>query len=120
MNIIQKFKEFFTPSKVKELEEKVLQLEQKLPVLQKGTDLVEEIEKNKVEKIISTADKKWPDAQPVIEFRIEYYLQHSSRIAAINYIREKMAQHQRNEVHLPRSYLIDLERRLQELEKNEN
>lgn len=53
MNIIQKFKEFFTPSKVKELEEKVLQLEQKLPVLQKGTDLVEEIEKNKVEKIIS-------------------------------------------------------------------
>ena len=47
MNIIQKFKEFFTPSKVKELEEKVLQLEQKLPVLQKGTDLVEEIEKNK-------------------------------------------------------------------------
>jgi hypothetical protein len=53
MNIIQKFKEFFTPSKVKELEEKVLQLEQKLPVLQKGTDLVEEIEKIKVEKIIS-------------------------------------------------------------------
>ena len=53
MNIIQKFKEFFTPSKVKELEEKILQLEQKLPVLQKGTDLVEEIEKNKVEKIIS-------------------------------------------------------------------
>jgi len=46
MNIIQKFKEFFTPSKVKELEEKVLQLEQKFPVLQKGTDLVEEIEKN--------------------------------------------------------------------------
>ena len=75
---------------------------------------------DEVEKIISTADKKWPDAQPVIEFRIEYYLQHSSRIAAINYIREKMAQHQRNEVHLPRSYLIDLERRLQELEKNEN
>ena len=53
MNIIQKFKSYFTPSKVKELEEKVLQLEQKLPVLQKGTDLVEEIEKNKVEKIIS-------------------------------------------------------------------
>ena len=53
MNIIQKFKEFFTPSKVKELEQKVLQLEQKLPVLQKGTDLVEEIEKSKVEKLIS-------------------------------------------------------------------
>ena len=53
MNIIQKFKEFFTPLKVKELEEKVLQLEQKLPVLQKGTDLVEEIEKSKVEKLIS-------------------------------------------------------------------
>ena len=53
MNIIQKFKSYFTPSKVKELEQKILQLEQKLPVLQKGTDLVEEIEKNKVEKIIS-------------------------------------------------------------------
>lgn len=53
MNIIQKFKEFFTPLKVKELEQKVLQLEQKLPVLQKGTDLVEEIEKSKVEKLIS-------------------------------------------------------------------
>jgi hypothetical protein len=53
MNIIQKFKEFFTPSKVKELEEKVLQLEQKLPVLQKGIDLMEEIENNKVEKLIS-------------------------------------------------------------------
>lgn len=53
MNIIQKFKEFFTPSKVKELEEKVLQLEQIIPVLSKGTDLVEEIEKIKVEKIIS-------------------------------------------------------------------
>ena len=53
MNIIQKFKEFFTPNKVKELEQKVLQLEQNLPVIQKGADLVEEIEKNKVEKIIS-------------------------------------------------------------------
>lgn len=53
MNIIQKFKEFFTPTKVKELEEKVLQLEQKLPVLQKGVDLIEEIENSKIEKLIS-------------------------------------------------------------------
>lgn len=53
MNLKEKFLSWFTPAKVKELEEKVLQLEQKLPVLQKGTDLVEEIEKNKVEKIIS-------------------------------------------------------------------
>lgn len=73
-----------------------------------------------VEKIISTADKKWPDAQPVIEFRIEYYLQRISHLAAINYIRGKIAQQQRNEVQLPHSYLMDLERRLHELEKNEN
>ena len=53
MNIIQKFKEFFTPTKVKGLEEKVLQLEQKLPVLQKGVDLIEEIENSKIEKLIS-------------------------------------------------------------------
>lgn len=53
MNLIQKFKEFFTPTKVKELEEKVLQLEQKLPVLQKGVDLIEEIENSKIEKLIS-------------------------------------------------------------------
>ena len=53
MNIIQKFKSYFTPSKVKELEQKVLQLEQIIPVLSKGTDLVEEIEKIKVEKLIS-------------------------------------------------------------------
>lgn len=50
MNIIQKFKEFFTPDKVKELEEKVLQLEQKLPIIQKEIDLTEN---NKIEKIIS-------------------------------------------------------------------
>lgn len=73
-----------------------------------------------VEKIISTADNKWPDAQPVIEFRIEYYLQHSSRFTAIQYIRSKIAQQQRNEIKLPNSYVIDLERRLHELEKNEN
>ena len=73
-----------------------------------------------VENIISTADKKWPDAQPIIEFRIEYYLQHRSRNAAIQYIRGKIAQHQRNEIQLPRSYVIDLERKLHELEKNEN
>ena len=53
MNLKEKFLSWFTPTKVKELEQKVLQLEQKLPVLQKGTDLVEEIEKNKVEKLIS-------------------------------------------------------------------
>ena len=53
MNLIEKIKDYFTPNKVKELEEKVLQLEQKFPVLQKGTDLVEEIEKIKVEKLIS-------------------------------------------------------------------
>lgn len=73
-----------------------------------------------VEKIISTADEKWPDAQPVIEFRIEYYLRHGSRSAAIQYIRGKIAQQQRNEIQLPRSYVIDLERKLHELEKNEN
>lgn len=73
-----------------------------------------------VEKIISTADEKWPDAQPVIEFRIEYYLQHRSRSAAIQYIRGKIAQQQRKEIQLPRSYVIDLERKLHELEKNEN
>ena len=73
-----------------------------------------------VEKIISTADEKWPDAQPVIEFRVEYYLQHRSRSAAIQYIRGKIAQQQRNAIQLPRSYVIDLERKLHELEKNEN
>lgn len=73
-----------------------------------------------VEKIISTADKKWPDAQPVIEFQIEYYMQHVSHIAAINYIRGKIAQQQRNEIQLPRSYVIDLEHKLHELDKNEN
>lgn len=73
-----------------------------------------------VEKIISTADEKWPDAQPVIEFRIEYYLQHSSRLTAIQYIRRKIAQQQRDEIQLPRSYVIDLERKLHDLEKNEN
>lgn len=73
-----------------------------------------------VEKIISTADEKWPDAQPVIEFRIEYYLQHSSRLTAIQYIRRKIAQQQHDEIQLPRSYVIDLERKLHDLEKNEN
>lgn len=53
MNLKEKFLSWFTPTKVKELEQKVLQLEQKLPVLQKGTDLVDEIEKIKVEKLIS-------------------------------------------------------------------
>lgn len=72
------------------------------------------------EEIISTADEKWPDAQPVIEFRIEYYLKHISRLTAIQYIRRKIAQQQRDEIQLPRSYVIDLERKLHDLEKNEN
>lgn len=55
MNIIQKFKEFFTPSKVKELEEKVNQLQRNaiqnvLQPIKTGSDF--DIDK-KIEKIIS-------------------------------------------------------------------
>ena len=55
MNIIQKFKEFFTPSKVKELEEKVNQLQRNaiqnvLQPIKTGSDF--DIDK-KDEKLIS-------------------------------------------------------------------
>ena len=53
MNLIKKIKNYFTPSKIKELEEKLLRFEQKIPVLQKGVDLMEEIENNKVKKLVS-------------------------------------------------------------------
>lgn len=53
MNLKERIESWFTPTKVKELEEKLLQFEQKIPVLQKGIDLMEEIENNKVEKLVS-------------------------------------------------------------------
>lgn len=68
-----------------------------------------------VERYIEEADKLWPDAEPVIDYKIEYYLEREERKAAVDFIEKKLRQNVGGEIRFSPNYAASLEAKLKEV-----